>query len=84
MNKTIHVLIPARGVSKGIKDKNIINILGKPLINWSIEFSKMCKNVDKVYVSTDSKKIQKLAKKCGAEVPYLRPQNISGDKALDI
>ena len=84
MDKMIHVLIPARGGSKGIKDKNIINILDKPLISWSIEFSKMSKNVDKVYVSTDSKKIQKVAKSCGAEVPYLRPKNISGDKALDI
>lgn len=84
MDKIIHVLIPARGGSKAIKDKNIINILGKPLISWSIEFSKMSKNVDKVYVSTDSKKIQKVAKNCGAEVPYLRPKSISGDKALDM
>lgn len=84
MDKIIHVLIPARGGSKGIKEKNIINILGKPLINWTIEFSKMSKNVDKVYVSTDSKKIKKVAENCGAQVPYLRPKNISGDQALDI
>lgn len=84
MDKIIHVLIPAREGSKGIKDKNIIDILGKPLINWSIDFSKMSKNVNNVYVSTDSKRIQKIANQCGAEVPYLRPKNISGDKSLDI
>lgn len=84
MDKIIHVLIPARGGSKGIKDKNIINILGKPLISWSIEFSKMSKNVDKIYVSTDSEKIQEVARNWGALVPYLRPESISGDKALDI
>ena len=84
MHKIIHILIPARGGSKGIKNKNIIKILGKPLINWSIELSRKLKSIDKIYVSTDSKDIQEIAKKSGADVPYLRPKNISGDKALDI
>lgn len=77
-------MIPARGGSKGIKDKNIIKILGKPLINWSIEFSKMSRNINRVFVSTDSKKIKEIAEKCGADVPYLRPKNISADASLDI
>ena len=70
MDKIIHVLIPAREGSKGIKDKNIIDILGKPLINWSIDFSKMSKNVNNVYVSTDSKRIQKIANQCGASTIF--------------
>tara|TARA_B100000925_G_C21963042_1_gene454268 strand:- start:512 stop:1267 length:756 start_codon:yes stop_codon:yes gene_type:complete len=84
MKKLIHALIPARGGSKGIKDKNIIDILDKPLISWTINFSKACKYIDNIYVSTDSKKIKEISVQCGADVPYLRPKEISGDKSLDI
>jgi len=86
MKKKIKILaiIPCRSGSKGIRDKNIINIFGKPLLYYSIFFAKKCKFIDKVVVSTDSKKYQKIAKKYGAEVPFLRPYKISTDNSLDI
>ena len=83
----ILVIIPARGGSKGIKDKNIINICGKPLIQYSIDPSLELKKlglVDKVIVSTDNYEIAEISKKLGVEVPFLRPDNISGDEAKSI
>jgi CMP-N-acetylneuraminic acid synthetase len=83
----ILVIIPARGGSKGIKDKNIIDICGKPLIQYSIDQSlELKKNglVDEILVSTDSLKIAEIAKKLGANTPFLRPGDISGDKAKSI
>lgn len=83
----ILVIIPARGGSKGIRDKNIIDICGKPLIQYSIEPSLELKKlglVDKVIVSTDNYRIAEISKKLGAEVPFLRPDKISGDKAKSI
>jgi N-acylneuraminate cytidylyltransferase/CMP-N,N'-diacetyllegionaminic acid synthase len=74
-------LIPARAGSKGIPGKNIKIIDGKPLIAYSIEQAKKSKYIDKVIVSTDSKKIASVAAKYGAEVPFLRPKRISTDKA---
>lgn len=74
-------LIPARGGSKGIPDKNIVDLAGKPLIAWTIEASLGSKNINRTIVSTDSEKIAEVAKKHGAEVPFLRPAEISGDKS---
>ncbi len=78
---TTVAFIPARGGSKGIPGKNIKEIAGKPLIVWSIEQAKNSKLVDKVIVSTDSEEIAEIAKENGAEVPFLRPKEISGDTA---
>ena len=86
MNKKIKVLaiIPCRSGSKGIKNKNILDIFGKPLIYYSIFFAKECKFIDKVLVSTDKRKYQKISKNHGLEVNYLRPKKISKDNSLDI
>ena len=71
-------LIPARGGSKRLKKKNILNFAGKPLIEWTaIEAKKS--NLDEIIVSTDDKKIGKLAKNIGLKVPFLRPKSISKD-----
>ena len=70
-------VISARGGSKGLPNKNIKKMLGKPLIAWSIEQALSVKEIDKVIVSTDSKKIAKISNKYGAETPFLRPRNIS-------
>jgi N-acylneuraminate cytidylyltransferase len=78
--KKILVLIPARGGSKGIPNKNIKLFNGKPLIEWSIKSALESKLVNKIIVSSDSLKILKISKKMGADV-ILRPKNISGDKA---
>jgi N-acylneuraminate cytidylyltransferase len=80
----IHAIIPARAGSKAIKNKNIIPVLGKPLIAWSVELATTSKLIDEVFVSTDSSKIQSVAEEYGALAPYKRPQEISGDTSLDI
>lgn len=77
--KKVICIIPARGGSKGIKLKNLRKICGKPLIYYPIRaaiYSGVC---DKILVSTDSKKIAQVAKKCGAEVPFLRKKIYSKD-----
>lgn len=80
----IVAIIPARKNSKRIKNKNIIPYKGKPLIYHSIKIALNSKLIDKVIVSTDSKKYQNLSIKFGAEVPFLRPKKISNDNSLDI
>ena len=77
--KNILTVIPARSNSKGIKDKNIIEINGKPLISYSIECSLKSKYVSRTIVNTDSESYMKIAKKYGAEVPYLRDKNMASD-----
>lgn len=75
---TIQCIILARGGSKGIKDKNIIDFCDKPLIAWTIQQCKNSKNIDKVWVSSDSKKILDISKSHGAEI-IQRPKEISLD-----
>lgn len=72
-------LIPARGGSKGIKNKNVINLAGKPLIVYAIVALKKSKAVDKIVCTTDSELIAETAKKYGAEVPFLRPKELAQD-----
>ncbi|MCT7574916.1 pseudaminic acid cytidylyltransferase [Aliarcobacter butzleri] len=72
-------IIPARGGSKRIPKKNIKNFHGKPLIAYSIEVALKSKLFDKVIVSTDDEEIAKIAKEFGAEVPFLRPKELSDD-----
>jgi len=84
LKKTISVcLIPARGGSKRIKNKNIKYFYGKPLIAYAIEKALNSKLFDKVYVSTDSKKIALIAKRYGAEIPFYRPKIFSNDESSD-
>ncbi len=81
----ILAIIPARGGSKRIPNKNIRNFLGKPLIAYTIKQAKKSPIIDRVIVDTDSKKIAKVAKKYGAEAPFLRPSELATDtaKAVD-
>ncbi len=74
-------IIPARANSKRIKNKNILNFLGRPMMQWSILAAKKTKIFDKIIVSTDSEEISTLANKLGVETPFLRPKNISNSKA---
>jgi CMP-N,N'-diacetyllegionaminic acid synthase len=80
----IHVLIPARGNSKGVKNKNIVKINGKELIYYTINIAKKLKNISKIVVSTDSEKIAKIAKKYGADVPFIRPKKYARDNSTDL
>ncbi len=75
-------IIPARCGSKGIPFKNIVDVCGKPLIQYTIEIAlelKSKKLVTEVIVSTDCEEIATIARKSGVNVPFLRPNNIAGD-----
>ncbi len=74
-------LIPARGGSKGVKDKNIRPLLGKPIISYAINCGSACKSIDHLIVSTDSEKIADISKEAGAEVPFMRPAEIARDES---
>lgn len=77
--KKILGIIPARGGSKGVPNKNIKFLGGNPLIAWTIEEAKNSKLLNRLILSTDSKKIAEIAKKYGIEVPFLRPSEIAKD-----
>lgn len=77
-------LILARGGSKRLPGKNIKELVGKPLIAWSIQAALGTPSVDRVLVSTDSPDIQKAALQHGAEAPFLRPEELSSDKATSV
>lgn len=83
-NKKILAIIPARGGSKGIKNKNIVKVNGIPLIGYTINAAKKSKYIDKIIVSTDSLKIKKVVEKLDINVPFLRPENISGDSSKSV
>lgn len=74
-------LIPARGGSKGIPRKNIAPLGGRPLIGWTIEAARLAQSVDRVIVSTDDEEIAVVSRQEGAEVPFLRPAELSSDTA---
>ncbi len=75
----IIAVIPARGGSKRILNKNIRNICGKPMIQWVLEELKKTKFIKDIIVSTDSHEIKKTVETLGIKVPFLRPSNISDD-----
>ena len=72
-------IIPARGGSKRIPRKNIKDFFGRPMIAWSIEAAKVSGCFDRIIVSTDDQEIAAIARYWGAEVPFLRPADLSGD-----
>ena len=80
----ILAVIPARGGSKGVPRKNIRPIAGKPLIAWIISAAKNSKHVTRIIVSTDDEEIAAVAREHGAEVPFLRPQEIAQDLSTDV
>jgi len=79
MKTKVVAIIPARGGSKRIPKKNIKDFFGKPLIAYSIEVALQSKLFDKIIVSTDDEEIAKIAKEYGAEVPFMRPPELSDD-----
>ena len=85
-NKKFLAIIPARGGSKSIPNKNIMTICGKPLIAYTIDAGKKSKYIDEIIVSTDSDVIKVIAQQYGAKVPFLRPESLSNDtsKSIDV
>ena len=80
----ILALIPARGGSKGLPGKNIMSLNGHPLIAYSIAAGLESELINRVICSTDSEEIAKVALDYGAEVPFLRPKDISADLSTDL
>ncbi len=83
MKNAVVAIIPARSGSKGIKDKNLSNLGGFPLIAYSIVAAKLAKQIDRVLVSTDSEHYAEIGRRYCAEVPFLRPTELSGDASTD-
>jgi len=81
----MHVIaaVFARGGSKGVPDKNLRLLAGRPLVAHAVEQAAACRGVDRVVVSTDSPEIAAVARAAGAEVPWLRPAELSGDDARE-
>ena len=82
-NKDLKILaiIPGRGGSKGIPSKNIQKLGELPLIAHTIKSAKNSTKVNRIIVSTDNKKIAKIAREYGADVPFLRPKKFSRDSS---
>ena len=79
--KKILVIIPARKGSKGLKNKHLLRLGNKKLIEWVIGSSKKVNMVDKILLTTDSSKIRKIALNNSISSPFLRPKKLSTDKA---
>ncbi|MBU1863744.1 MAG: acylneuraminate cytidylyltransferase family protein [Candidatus Omnitrophica bacterium] len=82
--KEILAIVPARSGSKGIKNKNSACLNGKPLIYYTIDEARKSALIDRLVVSTDSKRIAMLAQSFGAEVPFMRPKYLASDKTKSI
>ncbi|MFH2091022.1 MAG: acylneuraminate cytidylyltransferase family protein [Pseudomonadota bacterium] len=83
-DKKILGLIPARGGSKGLVGKNIIDMAGKPLIAWTIECAQHSQYLDHLMVSTDDHQIAQVCRAYNAQVPFLRPSHLASDTAASV
>lgn len=83
MNENVVALIPARSGSKGLKNKNIADACGKPLIAHTIESALKSNFLNGVYVSTDSSEIANISEEYGATIPFLRPKTLAEDTSTD-
>jgi CMP-N-acetylneuraminic acid synthetase len=83
-HKKILAIIPARGGSKRLPRKNILNLAGSPLIFWTIKSALGSKYIDRVIVSTNDNEIAAISKKYGADVPFIRPNNLATDESTSI
>lgn len=77
-------LVPARGGSKGIPGKNLIEFSGRPLIAWTIEAARRAPGVGQVLVSTEDRRIAEAARLAGADVPFMRPKRLATDDTSTI
>jgi N-acylneuraminate cytidylyltransferase len=80
----IFALVTARSGSKGVREKNIKNLGGYSLLEWSIKSCLKAQSISQVYLSTDSDDYASLGKKSGALVPFLRPRELASDTANDL
>lgn len=83
-DKRVIAVIPARGGSKGLPRKNLLMLFGKPLLGWPVETAQKSMCVDRIIVSTEDPEIAEVARKVGAEVPFLRPAELASDDASSV
>ena len=82
--RTILAVVPARGGSRGIKLKNLVEVDGRSLIAHVADVVKRAEIIDHAVVSTDHEKIRTEAERCGLAVPFWRPPELAGDRVADI
>lgn len=82
--KRILGVIPARGGSKGLARKNVLDLNGKPMIAWSIEAAGQSQYLDRCIVSTDDPEIAEVAKACNGDVPFIRPDEHARDESTTL
>lgn len=83
-DRRILALITARGGSKGLPRKNLLPLLGKPLVAWTVEQGCRCPIIDRVIVSTDDQEIAEVARRAGADVPFMRPAELAQDQSTSL
>lgn len=83
-DRKVLAVIPARGGSTGVKDKNIRSLADKPLIAWTIEEASRSKYIDRIILSSDSEAIMQVATEYGCEVPFKRPEHLARDETPGI
>ena len=74
-------VVPARGGSKGLPRKNILDLAGRPLIAWTLAAAQQSQFIDRCVVSTDDEEIAEVARAYGGDVPFMRPAELAGDTA---
>lgn len=77
-------IVGIRSGSKGVPNKNIRELSGKPLVGWILDTAQRTESINRLVVSTDSEQYAEIARACGAEVPYLRPSELARDKSSEI
>lgn len=77
-------IVGIRSGSKGVPNKNIRDLSGKPLVGWVLDAAQRSESINRLVVSTDSEQYEEIARACGAEVPYLRPSELAHDKSSEI
>ena len=82
--KRLLAIIPARGGSKRLPRKNVVDLAGLPLIAWTINAARSSKYIDRVVVSTDDTEIAQVSQQYGAEVPFMRPEHLSTDQTASV
>lgn len=81
---SVFALVTARGGSKGVPNKNIRLLGGKPLILWTIETARQSKGIDRILLSTEDEEIARIGRDAGVEVPFKRPAELAGDESSHV
>ena len=82
--KSLLAIIPARGGSKRLPRKNILELKGKPMIAWTIEAASYSKFIDRIIISTDDQEIAQICRDYGVDIPFIRPGDLGKDESNSI